>query len=108
VQIVATSTYERTVRKLLSVGQRQAMEAAICADPLGAAIISGSGGIRKFRWAASGKGKRGGVRVIYFFHVTPAVVYLLTAYAKAEREDLKPGDLRAWAQLVATIKKEVR
>jgi hypothetical protein len=84
------------------------MEAAICADPLGAPIIPGSGGIRKIRWAAPGKGKRGGVRVIYFFNVSPSVVYLLTAYAKAEREDLKPGDLRAWARLVATIKKEVR
>jgi mRNA-degrading endonuclease RelE of RelBE toxin-antitoxin system len=68
VRIVATSTYEQAVRKLLSVDQRQAMEAAICADPLGAPIISGSGGVRKVRWAASGKGKRGGMRVIYFFY----------------------------------------
>jgi hypothetical protein len=108
VQIVVTSTHERAVRKLLSIEQRQAMEAAICADPLGAPIIPGSGGIRKVRWATSGRGKRGGLRVIYFFHVSPPVVYLLTAYAKSELEDLKPGDLRAWARLVATIKKEVR
>jgi hypothetical protein len=46
--------------------------------------------------------------VIDFFHVAPPGVYLLTAYAKAEREDLRPGDLRVWARLVATIKKEVR
>jgi hypothetical protein len=84
------------------------MEAAICADPSGAPVIPGSGGIRKIRWAAAGRGKRGGVRVIYFFSASPPTVYLLTAYAKAERDDLKPGDMRAWARLVAAIKKEMK
>ena len=107
-QIVTTSTYERAVRKLHSNEQRQAMEDAICADPLGAAVIPGSGGVRKVRWAAAGRGKRGGVRAIYFFYANPPTVYLLTAYAKAQRDDLKPGDLRAWARLVGAIRKGAR
>ena len=45
---------------------------------------------------------------IYFFYAEPPTVYLLTVYAKADREDLRPGDLRAWTRLVAAIRKEAR
>ena len=107
-ELIATRTYERAVRKLLSVEQREAMEGAICADPLRAPVIPGSGGIRKLRWTAPGRGKRGGVRTIYFFYAQTPAIYLLTVYAKAEREDLRPEDLRAWARLVAGIKREAR
>ncbi len=107
-QIVATTTYERAARKLLAVSERDAMERSIAADPLAAPIIPGSGGIRKMRWAGSGRGKRGGVRTIYFHDSEMATIYLLTIYAKADREDLRPGDLKAWTRLVATIRKERR
>ena len=46
------------------------------------------------------------MRTIYFFYALTPAVYLLTVYAKAEREDLKPDDLRAWARLIAEIKRE--
>jgi hypothetical protein len=108
VQIVATTTYERAARKLLAASERNAMERSIAADPLAAPVIPGSGGIRKLRWRGSGRGKRGGVRTIYFHYSEAATVYLLTIYAKADSEELRPGDLKAWARLVATIKKERR
>ena len=108
VQIVSSTTYERAARKLLRGADREAMERSIAADPLAAPIIPGSGGIRKMRWTSSGRGKRGGVRTIYFFHGEAATIYLLTIYAKGEREDLKPGDLKAWSRLVTTIKRETR
>jgi len=82
------------------------MEAVIAADPSAAPVISGTGGIRKQRWAGSGRGKRGGVRTIYFWHAGPGAVYLLTAYAKADRADLSPADRRALSRLVGRIKKE--
>jgi hypothetical protein len=46
------------------------------------------------------------VRTIYFFHGEIATIYLLTIYAKGDREDLRPADIKAWARLVATIKRE--
>ncbi len=84
------------------------MEAAIAADPLAAPVIPGTGGIRKLRWAGLGRGKRGGIRTIYFYHAGPAAIYLLTAYAKAAQDDLSPADKKAWARLVAAIKKQER
>jgi hypothetical protein len=59
------------------------MERSIAANPLAVPIIPGSGGIRKMRWASSGRGKRGGVRTIYFFHGEVATIYLLTTMPKA-------------------------
>ena len=73
-----------------------------------APVIPGTGGIRKIRWAGSGRGKRGGIRTLYYFHAGPEAVYLLTAYAKADREDLTAADRRAWARFVDAIKKEGR
>ncbi len=82
------------------------MEAAIAADPSAAPVIRGTGGIRKLRWAASGRGKRGGVRTIYFRQAGVGAVYLLTAYAKADRTDLSPTDKKVLSRLVAAIKNE--
>jgi hypothetical protein len=57
-------------------------------------IIRSSGGIRKLRWAGSGRGKRGGLRIIYFWWVTTDRISMLMVYPKSERDDLTPGQLR--------------
>ncbi|MCY4140808.1 MAG: type II toxin-antitoxin system RelE/ParE family toxin [Rhodobacteraceae bacterium] len=105
-QVFSTRSYERAVRKLFGEEARKKMEDAIVAAPDAAPVIRGTGGIRKLRWAGSGRGKRGGIRTVYFYHAGPEAVYLLTAYAKANREDLTPADTRALSRLVAEIKKE--
>lgn len=105
-QIFVTQTYERAIRRLLSDDSRQEMEAAIVADPIGAPVVPGTGGIRKLRWAGSGRGKRGGIRTIYFHHSGSEAIYMLTAYAKAARDDLSPADKKALIRLVAAIKEE--
>ena len=111
-QVFSTSTYERA----------KEMEDSIVAAPDAAPVIRGTGGIRKLRWAGSGRGKRGGIRVV-FYQAGPDVIYLLTAYAKADREDparceqplfdpdredLTPADSKALTRLVAAIKKELQ
>ena len=105
-RVFATRTYERAVRKLLSEANRQKMEAAIVADPSRAPLLRGTGGVRKLRWAGSGRGKQGGIRAIYFHHAGPEAIYMLTAYAKADRDDLSPADRKTLSRLVAAIKKE--
>ena len=104
--LFATTTYERAIRKLISESAREEMEAAIVAEPVSVPVIPGTGGIRKFHWAGSGRGKRGGIRTIYFYLAEPGAVYLLTAYAKASRDDLTSADRKALSRLVAKIKKE--
>ena len=106
--LYVTRTYERAIRKLLSEDSRREMEMAIVTRPEAAPVIRGTGGIRKLRWAGSGKGKRGGIRAIYFWHAGPDAVYMLTAYAKADRDDPTAADRKALMRLVTTIERETR
>ena len=101
-----TSTYRRAIRKLLSEDARQNMEAAIVAEPGAAPVIAGTGGIRKLRWRGSGRGKRGGVRAVYFWNAGPGAIYMLAAYAKADQDDLTAADRKALTRLVGEIKRE--
>ena len=101
-----TRPYERAIRKLLSEDARRKMEAAIIAAPDAAPVIRGTGGIRKLRWARSGRGKRGGIRAIYYWLAARGAVYMLAAYAKADRDDLTATDKKTLARLVAAIESE--
>ena len=67
-------------------------------------VIPDTGGVRKLRWSRRGTGKRGGVRVIYFFHDASRPIYLLMVYAKARQEDLSADEKRAVRNLTAVLK----
>lgn len=58
-------------------------------------LIQGTGGLRKLRWASNNKGKRGGIRVIYYWQVFEDQIYLITLYAKNEISDLSVKEKRA-------------
>lgn len=92
VKVVATKLYERRIGKLLPPNIRSEMEDAIAASPESHPIIPGTKGVRKARYARPGRGKRGGIRVIYYWAVQPEVVLLITAYAKNEKENLTDAD----------------
>lgn len=76
------------------------LQIALMLRPEQGPIIKGSGGLRKIRWAAAGDGKRGGVRVIYYWAPGEGVFYLLYIYAKTEQGDLTPPQVRALAKVV--------
>lgn len=66
--------------------------------------IPGTGGVRKLRWAGQGKGKRGGLRVIYYFYNETAPVFLLTVYGKGVQEDLTPEQKKKMTSLAKILK----
>lgn len=66
-------------------------------------MIRGSGDIRKFRWALPGKGKRCGVRVIYFWRVSESQILMLTMYAKNEQANLTSAQVRQLAKVVEDL-----
>jgi mRNA-degrading endonuclease RelE of RelBE toxin-antitoxin system len=71
-------------------------------DPARGDLIRGSGGLRKLRWAGSSRGKRGGLRVIYYWHVPDSVVLLLLVYPKNEQDDLTAAQLKILKSIIAT------
>ena len=67
-------------------------------NPTAGAVVPGSGGVRKLRWELEGRGKRGGARVIYFYHDMEMPLLLLKAYAKNEQENLSQVQLKKMQQ----------
>ena len=72
-------------------------------NPNAGDVIRGSSGLRKLRWAASGRGKRGGARVIYYHYVSAERIYLIYGYVKSDQEDLTPDQIKLLAQLMKDI-----
>jgi len=71
--------------------------------PGSGSIIPGSGGVRKLRWSIRGKGKRGGIRVIYYWKLKEDEIWLLTVYSKSERETIASHILKQIAEEIKNV-----
>ncbi len=98
--IIETSVFTRQVQDLLSDEEYRKLQAALVGKPTLGPLIRGSGGLRKVRWALPGRGKRGGVRVIYYWAASDEQLFMLLMYPKSERDDLTPNQLRVLRKLV--------
>ncbi|HXB73380.1 MAG TPA: hypothetical protein VNY05_34395 [Candidatus Acidoferrales bacterium] len=96
--VFATSQYEREGKRLLTKLEIDAMEASIAADPEAHPVVPGTGGVRKARWSRQGKGKRGGVRVVYYYWVLDNEVYMLLCTRRTSK--------RTWMRLAAKLRRD--
>ncbi len=86
--VVETASYLADAKRLLDEEDRVAIVDTLAVDPEQGDLIRDGRGIRKARFGLRGRGKRGGVRVIYFYHSPRMPVFLLALFAKNERADL--------------------
>ena len=103
--LVATATYEKRISRLLPPCDRRAMEDAIAWNPDAHPVVPGTAGVRKARWGRLGMGKRGGIRVIYYWLAAPDLVLLITAYAKNAKENLSDADKAYIRRIVADFRR---
>ena len=84
------------IAKYLEDDEYRALQAFLAGDPEAGDVMPGTGGFRKLRWAdrRRGKGKRGGLRVIYYYLLTDAQIWLMTLYDKGEAADLNAAEKR--------------
>lgn len=102
--VAETPEYLRRADRLLSTAERAGVVEYLAANPRAGDLIQGTGGVRKLRWARGGRGKSGGVRVIYFFHSDVMPLYLLTVFGKNEKADLSGAERNELAALVRILK----
>jgi hypothetical protein len=99
-RFVETPIFTARVGAHLDDESYRALQLALALRPEQGALIRGSGGLRKLRWGATGRGKRGGLRVIYHWNAREDVAYMLFVYAKNEQGDLTAAQVKALSRLV--------
>ncbi|QIM62194.1 DNA-binding protein [Pasteurellaceae bacterium Orientalotternb1] len=92
--IAETAQFKAQVEKVWNEDERLAFISFIAENPLAGDAIPQANGLRKIRWQASGRGKRGGARVIYFNLLENGLIVLLSIYTKNEKENLSPQEIK--------------
>src|SRR5574337_817884 len=100
VRVVETPVFTRAVTALLDEEQYRALQLALALRPEQGDIIRGSGGLRKLRWDLTGRGKRGGARVVYYWDKPTQTFYMLYGYTKQEQGDLTAQQVKVLSKLV--------
>ena len=96
---VEAPSFIRDSASLLTDEERDELIAYVATNPEAGAVMPGTGGVRKIRWAGRGRGKRGGMRVIYYYGGRALPVFLLNVFAKNEKVDLsqsEKNEMKAW------------
>ena len=102
ITVIETPEFLSATRKLLTE-ERAVLVDYLAHNPTAGDLIRGTGGVRKFRWGLDGRGKRGGARVIYFYHSADFPLFALTAYAKNEQADLSQRDRNDFRKLTKLL-----
>ncbi|HWE42944.1 MAG TPA: hypothetical protein VG432_10580 [Gemmatimonadaceae bacterium] len=97
---IETPVFTRALRRHLPDAEYRALQLALLLHPDHGRLIPGGGGLRKLRWGAEKRGKRGGLRVIYYWAKQDQLCYMLYVYSKNEQGDLTVDQARMLARLV--------
>jgi hypothetical protein len=101
--VVETIPYLADADRLFGAEEQATIVDTVSADPRCGVIVPGTGGVRKLRVAASGRGKRGGARIIYLFGGDKVPVFLLAAFAKNEKSDLSQAERNNLGRMTAEL-----
>jgi len=101
--VVELPEFIRCANKLLRETERERLVQYLAANPQAGVLLQGTGGIRKLRWKREGTGKRGGVRVIYYYHDERYPLFLLTLFGKSEKSNVSKAERTMLAKLVEQL-----
>ncbi len=102
-EFIETSVFTKSLGALLSDDQYRLLQNALLRDPFAGSLIRGGGGIRKLRFAVDGRGKSGGVRVIYYAIPVDAEIYMLLIYPKSKKDSLSAEETAILRALVKEL-----
>ncbi len=98
--IIETSIFTKRIKEAMSDDSYRELQNILIACPETGKIMKGSGGIRKVRWGTDDQGKRGGIRVIYYWTVNDNQIFMLLVYPKKERDNLTKQQLSLLKKIV--------
>jgi len=102
-EFIEATTFTKYVYSYLTEDEYSGLQSYLLQFPESGKVVPGSGGVRKLRWAMSGTGKSGGVRVIYYFKKQDNEIWLLTIYSKSEIESIPAHILRKIAEEIQNV-----
>ena len=102
-EFIETPTFTRLLTALLSDDEYRGLQNELVQDPARGDLIKGGGGIRKLRYAVQGRGKSGGVRVIYYWAKSRDQIYLLVIYPKSKKDDLTDKEVAILREFVKEL-----
>ena len=105
ITVAETREFTRRAGGLMGQTDKEALVFYLACHPEAGNLIRETGGLRKLRWSVGGKGKRGGARVIYYFHNERMPLYLLTIYGKSEKTDISAEQRRELSKLTDLLRK---
>ena len=108
ITITEFPAFENQVGICIQPDEKNELFNYLARNPTAGEEITGTGGIRKLRWGDKGKGKRGGLRVIYYFYDDSSPIFLLTVYGKGVQEDLTPKQKPQLTKLSKMLKSECK
>lgn len=91
---IETKLFSGLVQEFLTDDEYRELQSHLIEQPDAGDVIPGTGGVRKLRWRAAGRGKRGGYRVIYFLKQEQSMIWMLTMYPKNVKDDIPAKVLR--------------
>lgn len=104
-KFVETPVFTGDVRDALTDEEYRQLQLALLFRPEQGALNRGGGGLRKIRWRRKGRGKRGSLRIIYYWHPRDQAIYLLMLYEKSDQDELTPNQAKT---LSALVRKELK
>ena len=99
-KIIETTIFTKRIRSLLKEEEYRNLQNELIFNPDKGKVIRGSGGLRKIRWGISGKGKSGGIRIIYYWIIRKETILMLLVYSKNEQDNLTSEQLKILKTLV--------
>lgn len=99
-EIYETSVFTKQITGLINDEDYRDLQRVLVVNPLAGALIKNSGGLRKLRWRIAGKGKSGGIRVIYYYVTADSKIFMLVTYEKSKKDDLTQKQLASLRKLV--------
>jgi hypothetical protein len=97
---IESALFTKYLKSYLNDDEYQKLQSYLIDQPEVGDLIQGAGGLRKLRWSIDNKGKRGGIRVIYYWQISQDHIYLFTLYAKNEMSDLSSKEIKVLKKML--------